>query len=168
LSIVYPHPSPKYGRKYAEVVLQTEPDVNDAAVSNAISQLVANPFKKDAAAEEVNGNSLRLTITREELEFLLRDLVADSYFDREERNGDVQLSVTLGSRSIQKPWDRVASFDQLAQRVRQEYGNRPGRSGAGKAVTAHAELLPPAASDLMAEAPPESARSGKFHATPQF
>src|SRR5262245_7211907 len=81
LTITYPHPSPKDGRKYAEVILRHEADAADAAATNAIGQLVTNPFKKQelSASGVPNDNTLRLTISREELEFLLRDVVADSY-----------------------------------------------------------------------------------------
>src|SRR5262245_61711775 len=104
LSIQYPHPSPKYGQKYAEVTLRREATATDAAVASAISQLVTNPFKRQelTGTDAESDHVLRLTITREDLEFLLRDLVADSYFDREERSGGVSLNVTLGSRTIRK------------------------------------------------------------------
>ena len=129
LTITYPHPSPKYGRKYAEVTLRNDGAANEEAKSNAVTQLVTNPFKKqDAIAAGATDSylSLRLTIPREELEFLLRDLVADSYFDREDRSGDVDLKVSLGSRTTSKSWDHIASFDQLARRVTQENEQRIG------------------------------------------
>jgi hypothetical protein len=163
LRVVYPHPSPKYGRKYAEVTLRREPSAADAAVANAVGQLVTNPFKKqESLATGNDGDRVqRLPIPREELEFLLRDLIADSYFDREARVGDVRLDVTLGSRSTHKTWDRVASFDQLARRVAEENALRSApRSRSGSAapvVPASAELLPPSSAELLDEPSADSA-----------
>jgi hypothetical protein len=168
LTIHYPHPSPKYGHKYAAVTLRRESDTSDAAVSSAISQLVTNPFKKQEAeaADSETDHVLRLTIPRDELEFLLRDLVADSYFDREQRSGDVNLIVTLGSRTIRKPWDHVSSFDQLAKRVIDE-NNRSARPKSGKVTPASAELLSPT-TEPVDDSLPEPAAIGRLHRTPQF
>jgi hypothetical protein len=172
LSITYPHPSPKYGRKYAEVLVRPEDEATDDSQSNAVAQLVTNPFKKQealAAGFAQRDNALRLTIPREELEFLLRDLVADSYFDREDRSGGVALRVTLGSRTTQKAWDHIASFDQLARRVAQENGQRLGsRHRASNISTASAELLPPDLDELRDGPKSEPKRRERLHALPEF
>ncbi len=121
LSVVYPHPNENFGRKYAQVTLRTEPSVKEASANRAIAQLITNPFREHEAAalreEPKEPHTLRIAVTREDMEFLLRDLVADSFFDREERDGGVDLTATLDSRSVQKKWDRVTAFDQLAARV---------------------------------------------------
>jgi hypothetical protein len=172
LAITYPHPSPKYGRKYAEVILRQEGAATDEAKSNAITQLVTNPFKKQedqAAGVAESDPALRLTIPREELEFLLRDLVADSYFDRETRSGDVNLRVTLGSRSTDKAWDRIASFDQLARRVTEENGQRlASRPRASKVSPASAELLPPSIGEDADDPAPQANPRGRLHGVPEF
>jgi hypothetical protein len=177
MTVTYPHPSPKYGRKYAEVTVQHESAITDTA-AGAISHLVTNPFKRQDGLEGAEQDSLlRLIIPREELEFLLRDLVADSYFDREERIGDVNLSVTLGSRTTYKTWDRIASFDQLAERVIEQNNELDRRRPAngGKVIPASAELLPPTeefvedAPDAIIENSPENVKGpGRLHGVPQF
>jgi hypothetical protein len=170
LTIHYPHPSPKYGHKYAEVTLQRESDANDIAVASAISQLVTNPFKQQEtpSADSANDRVLRLTIPREDLEFLLRDLVADSYFDREQRSGDVKMAVTMGSRTIRKPWDHVSSFDQLAQKVIEENTRRSVHPETNKVTPASAELLPPTSTEPLDDVGPNSGSTGRMHRVPKF
>jgi hypothetical protein len=171
LTIVYPHPSPKYDRKYAEVTLRHDDGTNDESKSIAVAQLVTNPFKKQEmlAAGAETDDTMRLAIPREELEFLLRDLVADSYFDREQRNGNVNLEVSLGSRTTSKSWDQIATFDQLAKRVTEEYGKRMGsRPAANRVTAASAELLPSITSDLSEEPATPPKRGARLHGVPEF
>jgi len=147
LSIMYPHPNPKYARRYAEVTLRDAPNETDDTADKLAKQLVTNPFRQqDAAGTKGNandGNVLRTVVNREELEFLLRDLVADSYFDREQRQGDVDLSVSLGSRTMQKQWDHIASFDELAARVVTDNAKRAKPSRPAAPRTVGARLLAP-------------------------
>jgi len=80
------------------------------------------------------------------LQFLLRDLVADGYFELGERKATkdaVELDVTLGSRSVAKSWDRIAAFDSLADRVRSDaLMARRSKPSASQAKSS-AHLLPP-------------------------
>ena len=86
LSIVYPHPNPKYGRRYAEVVVRRLPREGEETADKLAKQLVTNPFRlQESRHEGEAGTTLRSVLKREELEFLLRDVVADSFFDRGER-----------------------------------------------------------------------------------
>lgn len=148
LAITYPHPNPKYARRYAEVTLRDAPKAGEEKADKLAKQLVTNPFRQRDAASASDAakddNVLRTAVNREDLEFLLRDLVADSFFDREQRQGDVDLRVTLGSRTVQKQWDQIKSFDDLAARVTNDNANRTQpRRPAGTARTAGAELLAP-------------------------
>jgi hypothetical protein len=146
LSIVYPHPNPKYGRHYAEVEVRHLPKEGEEAEDRLAKQLVSNPFRmQEAQAATDDGTTLRSVVKQEELEFLLRDLVADSYFDREVREGDVQLSVKLGGRTTRKPWDRISSFDQLMTRVQSEHlaGAKRHQKEGAKSAAVPAKLLAP-------------------------
>ena len=153
LSIVYPHPNPKQGRNYAEVTLRNgSPDGHSSPEPEA-HRLVPNPIAKWKGRAD-RGNSqdgavIRSVVKREELEFLLRDLVADGFFDREQRQGGTEMQVTLGSRSTKKNWDQVASLDQLAQRVQTERQKPPKVASrpAPKAPPLPTELLPPIPTD---------------------
>jgi hypothetical protein len=148
LTVTYPHPNPKYARRYAEVTLRDVPEVGEDNADKLAKQLVTNPFRQqDAAGAKAttnDGTVLRTVVNREELEFLLRDLVADSFFDREVRQGGVDLSVSLGSRTSQKQWDRIASFDELAARVVTDNAKRakPNRPATAPR-TVGAQLLAP-------------------------
>ena len=166
LSITYPHPNPKYARRYAEVTLREAPKQSEDTADKLAKQLVTNPFRQqDAAGAQGNANDgkvLRTVVNREELEFLLRDLVADSFFDREDRQGGVDLSVTLGSRTAQKQWDHVASFDELAARVVTENAKRTKQSRPAAAPRAvGAQLLAPTPEDDEAGVQPSVPPKGK-------
>ena len=157
LSIVYPHPNPKYGRRCADVTLRYGPEHGDDAQSGAIKHLVTNPFRQQndpvGAASSSDPSTMHLLLNREELEFLLRDLVADGFFepgDRKQTKDGVDLAVTLGSRSTTKSWDRITAFDNLADRVRSEslHANRSKRSGLpGKSSAALLAPTPEADAD---------------------
>jgi hypothetical protein len=146
LSVTYPHPNPKYARRYAEVTLREVPTAGEETADKLAKQLVTNPFRQREAANgsdnSKDGSVLRTVVNREDLEFLLRDLVADSFFDREERRGSVDLSVTLGSRTVQKQWDHIKSFDELAARVVADNAKRT-KQRRPATRTAGAELLAP-------------------------
>jgi hypothetical protein len=153
LSITYPHPNPKYARRYAEVTLREPPKQGEDAADKLAKQLVTNPFRQqDSAAVSDSSNDgkvLRTVVNREDLEFLLRDLVADSYFDRESRQGGVDLSVTLGSRTTQKQWDHIKSLDELSARVRTDNAKRQkNRAVSEKRTPSSARLLPPTLESL--------------------
>ena len=149
LSIVFPHPNPKLGRNYAEVIVRDGSGTDSAPAERPRGRLASNLLRKKDPSTGT-GNSpddgvIRTTVRRDELEFLLRDLVSDGFFEREQRSGDVHLQVTLGSRSTQKTWDRVAAFDRLIERVQTERPGQP-RIAARPAPTAPpppTELLPP-------------------------
>lgn len=173
ISIIYPHPSPKYGRKYAEVTLRHGAEKDESEAAKVVNQLVTNPFKqqeaKAAKDQPKNDGAIRLIIAREELEFLLRDLVADSFFDREARTGGVNVSVKLDSRTTHKQWDHVASFEQLAQRVQTENDKRmkkPARAVKPPAVPA--ELLAPTVDEPGDEVSPVADSPRKMPDTVRF
>ena len=172
LSITYPHPNPKYARRYAEVTLRESPKAGEDTADKLAKQLVTNPFRQQDAASAANsaidGKVLRLVVNREELEFLLRDLVADSYFDREERQGGVNLSVTLGSRTTEKQWDHITSFDELAARVVTDNAKRakPSRPAAVRAVGA--QLLAPTPADDEVDDQPSVPPKGRAHNPSNF
>jgi hypothetical protein len=153
ITVVYPHPNPKYGRRVADVTLHHGP-AHDDAESSAIKQLVTNPFRQQndpaGASADADPRTMHLLLTREELEFLLRDLVADGFFERGERESAkdrVELTVTLDSRTTTKSWDRVDAFHNLADRVRAEslHVNRAKR--ASQPNQASATLLAPTEDD---------------------
>jgi hypothetical protein len=134
---------------------------------------VTNPFRQQDAAGSPAGSDdgkvLRTVVNREDLEFLLRDLVADSFFDREQRQGGVDLSVTLGSRSTHKQWDHITSFDELASRVVTENEQRHKQQrGSVKPAAAKAELLPPSSEDLATDDPPAAAPDKKARKAAKF
>lgn len=166
LAITYPHPNPKYARRYAEVTLRDVPTQGEDAADKLAKQLVTNPFRQQDAAgvpdNSNDGNVLRTVVNREDLEFLLRDLVADSFFDRESRQGGVDLSVTLGSRTTQKQWDHVTSFDELAARVVTDNAKRAKqRRPAAAARAVGAELLAPTLDAEEADDEPIPPANGK-------
>jgi hypothetical protein len=149
LSIVYPHPNPKLGRTCAEVTVRNGSGADSAVAERPRGRLASKLLrKKDRSAGAGNSPDdgvIRTALRRDELEFLVRDLVSDGFFEREQRSGDVHLQVTLGSRSTQKTWDRVAAFDRLIERV-QTARPQQRRFAAGPAPTAPpplTELLPP-------------------------
>ena len=173
LSITYPHPNPKFARRYAEVTLRDAPKQGEDAADKLAKQLVTNPFRQqDAAAAHGKADDdkvLRSAVNREELEFLLRDLVADSFFDREQHQGGADLSVTLGSRTTQKPWDHVASFDDLASRVVTENTKRAKqRRPATAPRTVSAELLAPTLDGDVTDDEPILPPKGKPHHPSKF
>lgn len=159
LSITYPHPNPKYARRYAEVTLREAPKQREDTADKLAKQLVTNPFRQqDAAGSSAgsdDGQVLRTVVNREDLEFLLRDLVADSFFDREQRQGGVDLSVTLGSRTTRKQWDHITSFDELATRVVTDNASRAKQRRPPAAPRAvGAELMAPTPDDVEASHQP--------------
>ncbi len=172
LSITYPHPNPKFARRYAEVTLREAPKAGEDHADKLAKQLVTNPFRQQDAAgaqDDSNDKVLRTVVNREELEFLLRDLVADSYFDRETRQGGVDLSVTLGSRTTHKQWDHIASLDELATRAVTEHEKRAKqRRPATVPRAVGAELLAPTPDDDEAGDQPISPPKGKVHNPSKF
>lgn len=115
LAIVYPHPSPSLGSKYARAML-----IERAAPAGRFQAIQAAFSDKVSDGEPL----IEQAITRQELEFLLEDLVADGFFDRGTRTGGVALNVRIGSRAANKSWDRVSALDQLAGQLKRKIGLR--------------------------------------------
>ena len=153
LSILYPHPDSKLGRNYAEVTLRNGLGADGSSGKPSPRRLVPIPFasgaRRSGGSESPDGDVIRTVVKREELEFLLRDLVADGFFDREQRQGGVDMHVTLGSRTTKKNWDRIASFDQLVERIQtgQQKPPKVATRPAPKAPPLPTELLPPIPTD---------------------
>ncbi len=159
LTVTYPHPNTKYGRKFADVALEISPDTASDSADSAVAQLVTNPFRQQdqskSGGSASDPNKLHLLLNREELEFLLRDLVADGYFEmgqRKQPKDGVEIDVTLGSRSTSKSWDHIAAFDQLAERVKSESVMQAKKSKRPGMLAAPAvSLVAPTAADFEEE-----------------
>jgi hypothetical protein len=148
LSIVYPHPSERLGHKYAEVTLRAEAGSESGTADTVVKHLVTNPFRDAAGSDAGDGSPhesvLTMAIPKQEMDSLLRDIVADGFFDRGERQGGVDLNVSLGSRSARKSWDHVPSLDRLATRLREAHRGRGKVAGpAPKSPAVPVELMAP-------------------------
>jgi hypothetical protein len=157
LVITYPHPSPRLGRKYAEVVLQVEPARAEPAPDRTVRDLLPASLRRADAANETAATAApteyRAAITYDEFTFLTHDLVADGFFERGERAGGVDVSVTLGPRTTSKTWDRVPSLEKLIARVQSDHRqNLATRPAAPVAQPASAELSAPTTEESPDEA----------------
>jgi len=145
LVITYPHPSPRLGRKYAEVVLQVEAARAEPAPERTVRDLLPASLRRGEVANDKAAaaapTEFRAAITYDEFTFLTHDLVADGFFERGERSGGVDVSVTLGSRTTSKTWDRVPSLEKLIARLQSEHRQySAAKSTAPAAQPATAEL----------------------------
>jgi hypothetical protein len=119
MELVYPHPSPRYGRNFAQVTVRNAADAADQASSvwDRVRHPVRQAFHAQIERETAEGN-VTIAVPREDVELLLQDLIADGLFDRGERLGNgVRLAVAIGSRSVDKDWDRVDALERLATRA---------------------------------------------------
>jgi hypothetical protein len=164
LIVTYPHPSPRLARKYAEVILKVTPTNSGQPPDRTVTDLLPAALRRDDGANHESGahgtpHEYRAAITYDEFVFLTNDLVADGFFERGERSGGVDVSVTLGSRTTSKTWDRIKSLEKLIARVQSDHRQQAGAQSAAATLPASAELGKPMVEGLPDEATAQPAKS---------
>lgn len=121
LSLVYPHPSPRFGNGYAQVTVRELAALGTERPASLLGR-IRHP-RRETDVESLTGDSrvgtaVTLALPRDELELLLQDLIADGLFDRGVRTGyGVQVAVQIDGRSVEKEWDRVDALERLMTRA---------------------------------------------------